>query len=115
MPVLFRLRYSTELHLLTFAAMNQQPVVKRLRTLGYLEAFSWLLLLFVAMPLKYIWHEPLMVKYVGWAHGILFILYCVHLLLAKNALKWPVSKMIIGGIAAFLPFGTLWFDKRIEK
>lgn len=94
--------------------MNQHAVVKRLRTLGYLEAASWLLLLFIAMPLKYIWQQPLMVRYVGWVHGILFILYCLHLLLAKKTLHWPVSKMLIGGIAAFLPFGTLWFDKRID-
>jgi integral membrane protein len=94
--------------------MNQHPVVKRLRTLGYLEALSWLLLLFIAMPLKYIWHLPLMVRYVGWVHGILFILYCVHLLLAKNVLRWPLSKMFVGGIAAFFPFGTLWFDKQIK-
>ncbi|RYD93307.1 MAG: DUF3817 domain-containing protein [Sphingobacteriales bacterium] len=93
----------------------QHPAVRRLHILGYAEAVSWILLLFIAMPLKYIWHQPLMVKYVGWVHGILFILYCVHLLLVKIALKWSVGKMITGGIAAFLPFGTLWFDRRIEK
>jgi integral membrane protein len=95
--------------------MNQHPTIKRLRMLGYLEAFSWLLLLFVAMPLKYIWHQPLMVRYVGWAHGILFILYCLHLLLAKRLLHWSFGKLVTGGVAAFLPFGTLWFDRKIEK
>ena len=94
--------------------MHQLPVIKRLRTLGYLEAFSWLLLLFIAMPLKYIWHQPLMVRYVGWAHGILFIFYCVHLLLAKVALRWPTGNIITGGIAAFLPFGRFWFDKKLK-
>lgn len=94
--------------------MNQEAIIKRLRILGYLEAFSWLLLLFIAMPLKYIWHQPLMVKYVGWAHGLLFLLYCLHLLLAKMALRWSLAKMLTGGVAAFLPFGTLWFDKKIS-
>ena len=93
----------------------QHPTIKRLRWLGYAEAVSWLLLLFIAMPLKNIWNQPLAVKYTGWIHGILFILYCIHLLLAKQLLKWPLSKIITGGIAAFFPFGTLWFDKRIEK
>ena len=91
------------------------PTIKRLRWLGYAEALSWLLLLFIAMPLKYIWDKPLLVKYVGWVHGVLFILYCIHLLLAKMLLKWSWGKMILGGVAAFFPFGTLWFDKRIER
>ena len=93
----------------------QYPAIKRLRFLGYAEAFSWLLLLFVAMPLKYIWNKPLMVTYTGWVHGVLFILYCIHLLLAKQLLNWSFKKLFTGGVAAFLPFGTLWFDKRIKE
>ncbi|MDB5197823.1 MAG: hypothetical protein JWP88_2194 [Flaviaesturariibacter sp.] len=93
----------------------RHPAIKRLRWLGYAEAFSWLVLLFIAMPLKYICDQPVAVKYTGWVHGILFIFYCIHLLLAKLLLKWSFGKMITGGLAAFLPFGTLWFDKRIER
>jgi integral membrane protein len=92
----------------------QHPAIKRLRFLGYAEAFSWLLLL-VAMSLKYIWNKPLMVTYTGWVHGILFILYCIHLLFAQRILNWPFKKLLIGCAAAFLPFGTLWFDKRIKE
>lgn len=90
------------------------PVIKCLRILGFAEALSWLILLFVAMPLKYIWNKPLVVTYTGWVHGILFILYCIHLLMAQRVLNWPLKKLITGGIAAFLPFGTLWFDRRIR-
>jgi len=93
---------------------NQHPIIKRLRFLGYAEAFSWTLLL-MAMGFKYLGDQPLMVKYTGWLHGALFILYCIHLLLAQQLLKWPFLKLLIGGLAAFLPFGTLWFDKRIES
>lgn len=94
---------------------HSHPAIKRLHILGYAEAVSWLILLFIAMPLKYIWQKPLLVTYVGWVHGILFILYCIHLLIAMQLLKWPFKKLVVGGIAAFLPFGTLWFDKRIER
>lgn len=90
-------------------------VVNYLHWLGYAEAFSWLVLLFIAMPLKYIAGQPLLVTYTGWVHGILFLLYCVHLLLVKRLLNWSFGKMILGGVAAFLPFGTLWFDKKIEQ
>lgn len=91
----------------------KHPTIKRLRWLGYAEAFSWLVLLLIAMPLKYIWHQPMAVKYVGWVHGILFIFYNIYLLMAARLLNWPLKKLITGGIGAFFPFGTLWFDKRI--
>lgn len=94
--------------------MVTHPAIKRLRWLGFAEAISWALLLFFAMPLKYIWQQPLAVKYVGWVHGILFILYCVHLLIAKGILKWSIGKMMLGGVYAFFPFGTLIFDRRIN-
>lgn len=87
--------------------------IKRLRWLGIAEAVSWVFLLFIAMPLKYFADQPLAVKYVGWIHGILFILYCVHLLLAKLKFNWTFGKMILGGVYAFFPFGTLFFDRRI--
>lgn len=93
----------------------KHPAVQRLRFLGYAEALSWLLLLFLAMPLKYIWHRPLAVTYTGWVHGVFFILYCLHLILAKRLLKWSFRKLFTGGVAAFLPFGTLWFDKYLDK
>ncbi len=94
------------------AAMKEQATIKRLRILGYLEAFSWVILL-IAMYFKYFANQPLMVKYTGWVHGLLFILYCLHLLLAQRILKWSFSKLFLGGLSAFLPFGTLWFDKKI--
>lgn len=91
----------------------QHPAVKRLRILGYAEAISWGLLL-IGMVLKYGLGKPLMVKYTGWVHGLLFILYCIHLLMVTQILKWPFKKLVTGGLAAFLPFGTLWFDRRIR-
>lgn len=91
----------------------QHQDITRLRRLGYAEAFSWAMLL-LAMVLKYAFAKPAMVTYTGWVHGLLFILYCIHLVMVKQLLKWPLSKLLVGGIAAFLPFGTLWFDKRIE-
>ena len=93
---------------------KQHSTIRRLRFLGYAEALSWVLLL-IAMCFKYIGNQPQMVKYTGWLHGALFVLYCMHLLLAQQLLKWPLQKLFIGGLAAFLPFGTLWFDKRIES
>jgi integral membrane protein len=99
---------------LILRAMKTNDTISRLRMLGYFEAFSWVLLLFIAMPLKYFGGQPIMVKYVGWVHGILFILYSLHLILAMRLQSWSFGKLVTGGVAAFLPFGTLWFDKRIK-
>jgi integral membrane protein len=90
-----------------------QTALGRLRLTGFAEAVSWLLLLFMAMPLKYIWHNPLPVKYVGWAHGLLFIAYVAQLLSVGADKRWPVKKMALGFLCAFLPFGTLYFDRKL--
>jgi len=92
--------------------MKEHATVRRLRILGYLEAFSWVILL-IAMYFKYVHNQPLMVKYTGWVHGLLFVLYCIHLLLVQRLLAWPFLKLFVGGLSAFVPFGTLWFDKKI--
>ncbi len=89
--------------------------IGRLRLTGFFEALSWLLLLFVAMPLKYFAGKPEMVRYVGWAHGLLFILYIMQLLLVWASRKWKFSMLAKGAIGAFLPFGTLVFDKQLKK
>ena len=53
--------------------------IQSLRVVGFLEGLSFLALLFIAMPLKYIWGNPILVKYVGMGHGVLFIAFLVVL------------------------------------
>lgn len=80
-----------------------------------LEAISYLLLLGIAMPLKYALDMPLMVKYLGWAHGILFMAYMIQLLWIAYQLKWDVLRIIHGFIAAMLPFGPFVFERSLKK
>jgi integral membrane protein len=91
-----------------------QTAIGRLRLTGFAEAVSWLLLLLIAMPLKYIWHNPMPVKYVGWAHGLLFMAYIAQLIWAAAAQRWAFKKTAAGFLAAFLPFGTLIFDRQLK-
>lgn len=86
----------------------------KLRIIGFGEAFSWLLLLGFAMPMKYIWHNPLPVKYVGWIHGLLFISYIAMAYVVKEENKWSFSKLATAFVAAFLPFGTFIFDAKLK-
>jgi len=94
--------------------MNQ-TLLNLLRKTGFAEGISFLVLLCIAMPLKYIWDQPLAVKYVGWAHGALFIGYVTLAWLAKEEYKWPFKKFALAFIAAFLPLGTFVFDKQLKK
>jgi integral membrane protein len=94
---------------------SAKSLIAILRKTGWLEGLSWLLLLGMAMPLKYIWGQPLPVKIVGWIHGLLFMSYIFQLIRVHLALKWPWQKTFMGLVASFLPFGTWVFDAQLKK
>ncbi len=87
--------------------------ISRFRLIGFYEGLSYLILLGLAMPLKYMFGIPELVKYVGWAHGVLFILYMVTLLQVVVVHKWSVGKIAAGVIASLLPFGPFILDKKL--
>jgi integral membrane protein len=85
-------------------------VIGRLRVIGWLEGMSYLLLLFVAMPLKYLAGHPEMVEVVGMAHGVLFMGFCAAAVHAAVACKWPLLRLAAAFVSAVLPFGPFIFD-----
>ena len=92
--------------------MRGNPIPK-LRILGKIEAVSFLLLVGVAMPMKYLAGRPELVKIVGWAHGVLFVAFCVALLWTWIVTKWPIWRPALFFIAALLPFGPFLLDRRL--
>jgi integral membrane protein len=86
-----------------------------LRAVSLTEGVSYLLLLMVAMPLKYLWDQPLAVKYVGWAHGVLFMALGALLLLAMLRAALPFKLAVIVGIAALLPGGPFFADRLLKR
>ncbi len=88
---------------------------KRFRFIAILEGISYLLLLFIAMPLKYFAGMPEAVKYVGWAHGVFFIFFLLALLQVWILKPWNISKVIVAFIASLLPFGTIIMDLEWKK
>ena len=92
-----------------------QNSIGRLRFIGMLEGISLLVLMGIAMPLKYFAGKPEAVKYVGWAHGLLFVLFMMAVAVAYFQRNWPFRKVIFAFIAAFLPFGTFIFDRQLKK
>lgn len=83
-----------------------------LRLIGLLEGISYLVLLGIAMPLKYYYDKPDAVKIVGMAHGVLFVMYCINLLIVHLKLKWTMRITIGAFIASLVPFGTFYADKK---
>ena len=89
--------------------------INRLRFIGNIEGVSYLVLLFLAMPLKYFANMPMMVTWVGWIHGFLFVLYCFSILEVKLSMSWNMGTSLIPFIAALVPFGPFLIDNWLKK
>jgi integral membrane protein len=87
----------------------------RLRVVGFLEGVSFVLLVGLAMPLKYFAGEPGAVRVVGMAHGILFLLYLLALFLASVEYGWKWRRIALLFVASLLPFGPFVVDARVLK
>lgn len=85
------------------------------RLVALLEGLSFLLLLLVAMPLKYVADQPLGVRVLGPIHGVLFIAYAVLLYDIILAKVWSRRAVFFAAAAAFLPAGTLAFDRWLSR
>lgn len=88
---------------------------KTLRLVGILEGISFLFLLGIAMPLKYMYDMPIVVTYAGMAHGFLFLAFLVVLFSVCHQKNWSILWFVVGLISAILPFGTFVFDWKIKK
>ena len=82
------------------------------RLTAFLEGVSYILLLFIAVPIKYLLNEALFVKILGMPHGILFILYILFSIIAKIKYNWNFRKFLVISIASLVPFGTFYIDKK---
>jgi integral membrane protein len=89
--------------------------IHHLRRIGMVEGVSFLVLLGIAMPLKYFAGLPIAVKVVGWTHGLLFMVFLLALWRAKQSARWPLSSVALVFIAALLPFGPFVIDSRLRR
>ncbi len=85
------------------------------RITALLEGLSYILLLFIATPIKYALDDPQYVKMLGMPHGLLFMPYIVLAILMANELKWSKRTLAIVLIASIIPFGTFYIDKKYLK
>lgn len=90
-------------------------IVEKLRVTGLIEGVSFLLLLFLAMPLKYMAGYPEAVSVVGMAHGVLFMVYIFFLFLATYKASWSWGRAAFLFGAALVPFGPFLVDKKMRE
>ena len=98
--------------------MSQHKLIRKklrlLRTAGIAEGISFLVLLLVAMPMKYFMDYPMAVTVVGWIHGILFVLFVSLAWDVHSDLKKPLGWFGRALLASLVPTGTFFFDKNIK-
>ena len=86
-----------------------------LRKAGIAEGVSFLVLLCIAMPLKYFFHQPLAVKIFGWIHGILFVAFLFLAWEVKTDRNKSFKWFVLAFFAAIIPTGTFFFDKKLKE
>lgn len=89
--------------------------IRRLRHIGIAEGFSFLILLFIAMPLKYLANMPTAVLIVGSLHGLLFILYILAIADTWRKLRWPWKRAAAATASSVLPFGPFILEPSLRR
>lgn len=97
------------------SARTRLRLVRSLRVIAFLEGISYLALLGVAMPLKYVAGIPSAVRWTGLAHGILFMAFVAVLVQVAMAERWNARRIAFGLVAAVVPFGTFAFDRHLRE
>lgn len=85
------------------------------RIVSFLEGVSYILLLFIATPIKYFGDDDSYVKMLGMPHGILFMVYVILAFMLKTLEKWDSKTFRIVLLASILPFGTFYIDRKYLK
>lgn len=87
----------------------------RFRVVGIIEGISYLVLLGIAMPLKYFLDFPEAVKIAGSLHGLFFVLYILALAHVTIKNRWSMMRVAGAFLASLLPFGNFVLDARLRR
>jgi integral membrane protein len=92
-----------------------QSAIGRLRVIGFIEGISYMLLVGIAMPLKYFAGLPMAVTIVGGLHGLLFVVYCLAVLNVWQVRKWGFVRTALAFAVSLVPIGTFLFDPSLKR
>ena len=82
------------------------------RIIAFLEGTSYIVLLFIAVPIKYLLQNEFYVKMLGMPHGILFMLYILLAFMIKSKMNWNLYEFMMVVISSVIPFGTFYADRK---
>lgn len=106
-------------NVVSLAQANEPALLKWLRLIGHAEAVSFLLLLFIAVPIKHFGDNPVPVRVLGPIHGSLFLLYIAIAIMATLRFRWTWTHVPLAVLASVIPFGPFlyeaWLRRRAES
>ena len=89
-------------------------MLQAFRAISIAEGISLVLLFFVAMPVKYYLGNPVLVPYVGMAHGVLFLIYVFASLITAQRQRWSLGFWLLALLCSFVPFAFIWLERRLQ-
>lgn len=95
--------------------INQKFPIRFFRLFGLLDGISLLILLCIAMPLKYWANIPLAVTIAGSVHGVIFVIYAISIAVAQLFIRWKLYWSLLAVVVAFIPFGNFVLDRYLKK
>jgi len=92
-----------------------KTTLEKFRLINFIEGWSFLILVFVAIPLKYMAGILIATKIMGSIHGFLFMIFIIFLAKAHDKYKFKIKFSILLFIASLIPFGTTFTNKMLYK
>jgi integral membrane protein len=87
----------------------------RYRVIAYVVGVVLILLMVVGMPLKYLWHDPIVVETIGPGHGFLYMLYLLASFDLGRRANWPIRRMLLVMLAGTVPFVSFWAERVVVR
>jgi integral membrane protein len=91
-----------------------RAALKRYRVIAYVVGVMLLVLVFVAMPLKYLGDDPSAVDVVGPLHGFLYVIYLLGAFDLARRVRWSLGRMVMVALAGTIPFLSFYAERKIS-
>ncbi|MBA3524370.1 MAG: DUF3817 domain-containing protein [Geodermatophilaceae bacterium] len=90
-----------------------EPALLRYRVMAYVVGVMLLILVFVAVPLRYLFDTPEVSAVVSPLHGFLYAVYLLAVLSLGTRSQWTFRKTILVMLGGTVPFLSFWLEHRI--
>lgn len=94
---------------------STQGALTRYRAIAYVVGVMLLILVFVAMPLKYFADNPAVMNVVGPLHGFLYVVYLLFSFDLARRVRWPLTRLVLVALAGTIPFLSFYAERKVHK